>query len=123
MSGQSASSHLKVLFETALQDYEWQTGIALANHPLAKRLQECDSVESITAVFPVKFISIVMFSTQRSLQSLFIVQIKISQIRQCGRVALTTSFVGVVQVRSSGAPNIDYMNSQFSTLTLVVVDI
>jgi hypothetical protein len=50
MSDQSASSHLKVLFETALQDYETQTGIALARHPLAERLQECDSVESITAV-------------------------------------------------------------------------
>jgi hypothetical protein len=44
-----ASSHLKVLFEAALQDYERQTGIALAKHPLAERLQECDSVESITA--------------------------------------------------------------------------
>jgi hypothetical protein len=50
MSDQSASSHLKVLFEAALQDYETQTGIALAKHPLAERLQECDSVESIIAV-------------------------------------------------------------------------
>jgi hypothetical protein len=33
-----------------LQDYERQTGIALAKHPLAERLQECHSVESITAV-------------------------------------------------------------------------
>jgi hypothetical protein len=50
MSDQSASSRLKVLFEAALQDYERQTGIALVKHPLAERLQECDSVESITAV-------------------------------------------------------------------------
>jgi hypothetical protein len=50
MSDQSASSHLKVLFEAALQDYETQTGIQLATHPLSERLQECDSVESITAV-------------------------------------------------------------------------
>ena len=50
MSDHSASSHLKVLFEAALRDYESQTGIALAKHPLAERLQECDSVESITAV-------------------------------------------------------------------------
>jgi hypothetical protein len=47
---ESASCHLKVLFEAALQDYEAQTGIALAKHPLAERLQDCDSVESITAV-------------------------------------------------------------------------
>ena len=50
MSDQSASSHLKVLFEAALQDYEMLTGIALPKHPLAERLQECHSVESITAV-------------------------------------------------------------------------
>ena len=50
MSDQSASSHLKVIFEAALQDYERRTGIELAKHPLAERLQECHSVESITAV-------------------------------------------------------------------------
>jgi fungal STAND N-terminal Goodbye domain len=50
MSDQSASSHLNVLFDAALKDYETQTGIALAKHPLAERLQECHSVESITAV-------------------------------------------------------------------------
>jgi hypothetical protein len=51
MTDQSASSHLQVLFEAALQDYEKKTGIALAEHPLADRLQNCDSVESVTAVF------------------------------------------------------------------------
>jgi hypothetical protein len=50
MSDQSASYHLNVLFEAALQDYETQTGIELAKHPLAERLQECHSVDSITAV-------------------------------------------------------------------------
>ena len=50
MSDHSASSHLKILFEAALQNYERQTGIALAKHTLTERLQECDSVESITAV-------------------------------------------------------------------------
>ena len=50
MGDQLASSHLMVLFGVALQDYERQTGIALAKHPLAERLQECDSVESITAI-------------------------------------------------------------------------
>ena len=50
MSDQPVSPHLKVLFDAALQDYETQTGIALAKHSLAERLQECDSVESITAV-------------------------------------------------------------------------
>ena len=50
MSDQSGSSHLQVLFEAALRDYEKQTGIALAKHPLAEQLQNCDSVESVTAV-------------------------------------------------------------------------
>jgi hypothetical protein len=51
MSDQSSSSRLKVLVEAALQDYEKQTGIVLANHPLADRLQDCDSVESVSAIF------------------------------------------------------------------------
>ena len=50
MSDHSAPSNLNVLFEAALQDYETQTGIALAKHPLAERLQECHSIESITTV-------------------------------------------------------------------------
>jgi hypothetical protein len=50
MSGQSGSTRLQVLFETALQDYQRQTGIALAEHPLAEQLQNCDSVESITTI-------------------------------------------------------------------------
>ena len=50
MSDQSGSSHLQVLFEAALQDYEKQTGIALAKHPFAEQLQSHDSIESVTAV-------------------------------------------------------------------------
>jgi hypothetical protein len=50
MSDQSGSSRLQVLFEAALQDYERQTGVVLANHPLAEKLQNCYSVESVSAV-------------------------------------------------------------------------
>ena len=50
MSGQSGPSHLQVLFDAALSDYEKQTGVALAKHPLAEQLQNCDSVEFVTAV-------------------------------------------------------------------------
>ena len=50
MSNQLASSRLQDLFEAALNDYEKKTGIALDKHPLAKELQNCDSVESVTAV-------------------------------------------------------------------------
>ena len=52
MSDQSGPSrlHWQVFFETALQDYEKQTGIVLANHSLAEQLQSCDTVESVNAV-------------------------------------------------------------------------
>jgi hypothetical protein len=44
-------SHLQALFEAALQDYERKTGISLDKHPLAEELQNCNTVESVTAVF------------------------------------------------------------------------
>ena len=50
MADQSRSSRLQVLFDAALQDYQNQTGIALDKHPLAERLKNCDSVESVTAL-------------------------------------------------------------------------
>jgi hypothetical protein len=51
MSDQLGSSNLQSLFDSALQDYETKTGIALDKHPFAEELQNCDSVESVTAVF------------------------------------------------------------------------
>ena len=50
MSDQSGSSRLRVLFEAALEDYRQQTGIELAKHPLAERLQYYNSVDSIIAI-------------------------------------------------------------------------
>ena len=50
MSDRSGSYPFHALFESALQDYERQTGIPLANHPLAEQLQDCQSVQSITAL-------------------------------------------------------------------------
>ena len=50
MSDQPGASRLCVLFEAALEDYEKQTGIELAKHPLAERLQDCNSVEAVTAI-------------------------------------------------------------------------
>jgi hypothetical protein len=40
----------RALFESALQNYQHQTGTTLASHPLAQKLQNCDSPESVTAV-------------------------------------------------------------------------
>ena len=48
MTDQSVSSRLRSLFELALEDYEIQTKISLANHLLAQKLESCHSLESIT---------------------------------------------------------------------------
>ena len=48
--GCDMSDHFQALFKSALQDYEKQTGIPLANHPLAEKLQNCQSVESVTSL-------------------------------------------------------------------------
>jgi hypothetical protein len=50
MTDQSGPSHFQEFFEAAFQEYEKQTGKTLANHPLAEKLQSCDTVESVTAV-------------------------------------------------------------------------
>ena len=48
MGDQSGSSRFQVIFDSALRDYETQTGTTLANHPLAQQLQICQTVESIS---------------------------------------------------------------------------
>jgi hypothetical protein len=50
MSDNLQSSRLEALSEFAMHDYEQQTGIPLANHPLAEELQNCQSVDSITTL-------------------------------------------------------------------------
>jgi len=47
MADQSVSFRLRTLFELALEDYEIKTQISLANHPLAQKLENCHSIESI----------------------------------------------------------------------------
>jgi hypothetical protein len=51
MTDPSTSSRFRSLFDTALQDYERQTGTKLVDHPLAKQLETYESVEAITAFF------------------------------------------------------------------------
>jgi hypothetical protein len=51
MNDPSTPSRFRLFFDAALQDYEKQTGINLADHPFAKQLESCDSVESITTLF------------------------------------------------------------------------
>lgn len=44
----SESFDFDALFQYALEEYEKETKINLARHPLARQLERCDSVESIT---------------------------------------------------------------------------
>ena len=50
MSQPTSSSSFQDLFKAALVDYENQTGTSLLDHPFARRLEACDSVDSITAI-------------------------------------------------------------------------
>ncbi len=50
MSHGSSSSSFQPLFNAALQDYTNQTGIKLDDHPIAKQLENCDSVGSISSL-------------------------------------------------------------------------
>jgi hypothetical protein len=103
MSDQSASSHLNVLCEAALQDYERQTGIALAKHPLAERLQECHSVESITAVLHEQTQAFNEFRGKEKLMKLLknVVSI-LYKLSACAKLA---EVIGVVHLKAlMGAP-------------------
>jgi hypothetical protein len=51
MNDQSGSARFQVLFDASLKEYEKQTNIALAKHPLTEQFQNCDSVESVAAIF------------------------------------------------------------------------
>ena len=50
MTDQSGSSRFRTLFELALEDYEIKTKISLAKHPLAQKLGNCHTIESITTL-------------------------------------------------------------------------
>jgi hypothetical protein len=50
MSDPSESSRFQVLFQSALQDYERQTGTILAREPLAEQVERCNSLESVVNV-------------------------------------------------------------------------
>jgi hypothetical protein len=46
----SSSSFFRDLFNDALQNYQNQTGTKLIGHPLVKKLESCDSADSIIAI-------------------------------------------------------------------------
>ena len=50
ISDMSEPPTLRALFNAALQDYKDKTGNSVADHPFARQLQECNSVESISTI-------------------------------------------------------------------------
>jgi hypothetical protein len=50
MADQSRTSRFQAQFEFALQSYQKETSVTLAEHSLAIQLQSCYSIESITAL-------------------------------------------------------------------------
>jgi hypothetical protein len=46
----SSGSRLEGIFEAALEGYERQTGMKLIDHPLARQLENCNSIESVSAI-------------------------------------------------------------------------
>jgi hypothetical protein len=51
MSQPSSSTALRALFDAALQEYKDKTGNTLTDHPIARQLENCKSVDSITSFF------------------------------------------------------------------------
>jgi len=47
---QPSSTTLQALFDAALRDYKDKTGNTLTDHPIAKQLETCESVDSIIAI-------------------------------------------------------------------------
>ncbi len=46
----ASNSSLQLLFDAALQNYEKQTRMKLVDHPFAKQLQDCHSVDSVMEI-------------------------------------------------------------------------
>ena len=91
------SDRLKVLFQAALQDYETQTGIPLARHPLAERLQESHSVQSITAVLHEQIQSFNQFRGKEKVMNLL--NNAVSVLYKLSACAKLGEVIGVVHLK------------------------
>ena len=105
MSDQPGVYHFQVLFEYALRDYERQTGITLANHPLAEQLQTCQSADFVIALLQTQLLAFGEFresdKIMGSLKNVVSVLSKIS-----ATAALGQDFGMVSPSRGLGIPRI-----------------
>ena len=91
------------MLDSALLDYQIQTGMTLASHPLAEKLQNCNSVESVTALLQDQARAFSEFQGDdgRVAKSLMGVVSVLYKLSTC------TASIGLVRRKASiGAPHI-----------------
>jgi hypothetical protein len=69
MADQSGFTCFRARFQSVLQSYGQTTGITLAEHPLAMRIQNCHSAECITAILKHEARSSDLLRSDRSMKS------------------------------------------------------
>jgi hypothetical protein len=90
--------HFQALFETALQDYEKQTGISLPSHPLAHQFLNCDSAESVTTILDEQTQAFSEFRGKDKVKKL--IQVDVLVLYKLSAIAgLGQSISSVAQVR------------------------
>jgi hypothetical protein len=92
-----------MLFDTALQSYEEQTGMRLIDHPLARQLDNCHSVDSIMDILQHQARAFtefrgddngrVMKSLRQSVHVLYALSSSITLGEAVGLVSRITTFV------------------------------
>ena len=98
MAHQSESSRLQTLFEPALPSYEKKAGVSLAQHPLAIKLQTCESVEAITGLLQDQAQAFRHFQGyDKIMDSISTIVLILSKISSTASLALADSFGPVRQ--------------------------
>ena len=105
MSVNLQSSRIETLFESALRDYEKQTGIPLAKHPLTEQLQNCQSVDSVTTLLHDQARAFSDFrGSDKIMKSLKSVVSALSKVSAIAAVVLDTGMVCPWLLYRSGTP-------------------
>jgi hypothetical protein len=111
MSDQLGSAQFRAFFESALQDYEEKTGITLAKQPLAEKLENCDSVESITAVLQDQ--AWIFNDSQGSDRIIKLMESVVPILCKLSATVALDSAVGMV--RQKAAMGVSYISDAYTT--------
>jgi hypothetical protein len=99
MTDQSRSAHFQVLFEPALRAYERKTGITLAQHPLAVKLQSCHSVDDVTVLLQAQAKAFSDFQTNDRITKA--IKTTVSILNPLSDAASLADAVGLVRQKST----------------------